>query len=81
MSPIALRNYFADLTHAQPLVPETLEVLARQAGFAETEVRFLNAPADRLIEPDDPLIAANVRRLNELLFGPLDYALVARTPS
>ena len=81
LSPIALRNYFADLTHAQPLVPETLEVLARQAGFAETEVRFLNAPADRLIEPDDPLIAANVRRLNELLFGPLDYALVARTPS
>ena len=34
LSPIALRNYFADLTHAQPLVPETLELLARQAGFA-----------------------------------------------
>jgi SAM-dependent methyltransferase len=80
LSPIALRNYFADLTHAQPLVPETLELLARQAGFAETEVRFLNEPADRLTEPDDPVIAANVRRLNELLFAPLDYALVARTP-
>jgi hypothetical protein len=25
------------------------------------------------------VIAANVRRLNELLFAPLDYALVART--
>src|SRR6266540_205655 len=24
LSPIALRNYFSDLTHAQPLVPETL---------------------------------------------------------
>src|SRR6266545_1135579 len=36
LSPIALRNYFADLTHAQPLVPETLELLARQAGFAQT---------------------------------------------
>src|SRR5205823_14103182 len=24
LSPIALRNYFADLTHAQPLVAETL---------------------------------------------------------
>src|SRR5439155_10177517 len=30
LSPIALRNYFADLTHAQPLVPETPELLARQ---------------------------------------------------
>jgi SAM-dependent methyltransferase len=80
LSPIALRNYFADLTHAQPLVPETLELLARQAGFATTEVRFLNEPADRLTEPDDPVLAANVRRLNELLFAPLDYALLARTP-
>jgi SAM-dependent methyltransferase len=79
LSPIALRNYFADLTHAQPLVPETLELLARQAGFAQSEVRFLNEPAERLTEPDDPVIAANVRRLNELLFAPLDYALVART--
>ena len=79
LSPIALRNYFADLTHAQPLVPETLELLARQSGFVETEIRFLNEPADRLTEPDDPVIAANVRRLNDLLFAPLDYALVART--
>jgi SAM-dependent methyltransferase len=80
LSPIALRHYFADLTHAQPLVPETLELLARQSGFSESEVRFLNEPADRLTEPDDPVIAANVRRLNELLFAPLDYALLARTP-
>jgi SAM-dependent methyltransferase len=77
LSPLALRNYFADLTHAQPLVPETLELLAQQAGFRDTELRFLNEPAERLTEPDDPLIAANVRRLNELLFGPLDYALIA----
>jgi SAM-dependent methyltransferase len=81
LSPLALRNYYADLTHAQPLVPETLELLARQAGFSETELRFLNEPADRLTEPEDPVIAANVRRLNELLFAPLDYALVARTPT
>jgi O-antigen chain-terminating methyltransferase len=78
LSPLALRNYFADLTHAQPLVPETLELLARQAGFAATKIRFLNEPAERLTEPDDPVIAANVRRLNELLFAPLDYALYAR---
>jgi SAM-dependent methyltransferase len=78
LSPLALRNYFADLTHAQPLVPETLELLARQAGFSSVEIRFLNEPEEKLAEPDDPTIAANVRRLNELLFGPLDYAIVAR---
>jgi SAM-dependent methyltransferase len=79
LSPIALRNYFADLTHAQPLVPETLELLARQSGFASVEVRFANEPEEKLVEPADPTIAANVRRLNELLFGPLDYAILART--
>jgi len=78
LSPLALRNYFADLTHAQPLVPETLELLVRQAGFAEVEKRFLNEPEERLTEPDDPVLARNVARLNELLFAPLDYAIVAR---
>ena len=29
-------------------MPETLELLARQSGFAETEIRFLNEPAERL---------------------------------
>ena len=91
LSFVALKNYFADLTHAQPLVPETLVMLARQAGFKSTEVRFLNAPPDeeRLrpvalpAEPafDDARLAleANVARLNEVVFGPQDYALVGRT--
>jgi SAM-dependent methyltransferase len=69
LSPLALRNYFADLTHAQPLVPETLVLLARHAGFREVETRFLNAPEP--LEGVDP-------RLNEVLFAPLDYAIVAR---
>jgi O-antigen chain-terminating methyltransferase len=78
LSPLALRSYFADLTHAQPLVPETLALLAERAGFREVETRFVNEPAERLAVPDDPIVAENVRRLNELLFGPLDYAIVAR---
>jgi O-antigen chain-terminating methyltransferase len=70
LSPLALRSYFADLTHAQPLVPETLALLARQAGFRTTDIRYLNAPrhADDVDE-----------RIREILFAPLDYALVART--
>jgi len=90
LSLVALKNYFADLTHAQPLVPETLVLLARHAGFATTEVRFLNEPPEgerlRPVElPPDPAfddariaLAANVARLNEVVFGPQDYALVGR---
>jgi SAM-dependent methyltransferase len=79
LSPLALRSYYADLTHAQPLVPETLVLLAQQAGFREVETRFLNEPAERLTTPDDPVIAADVRKLNDILFAPLDYAILART--
>ena len=70
LSPLALRAYFADLTHAQPLVPETLELLARHAGFREVETRYLNAP-----EPADGVDP----RLNDIVFAPLDYAILART--
>jgi O-antigen chain-terminating methyltransferase len=45
----ALRNYYADLTHAQPLVPETLELLVRGAGFGETETIHLNDDLDYAI--------------------------------
>ncbi|HKT43176.1 MAG TPA: class I SAM-dependent methyltransferase [Gaiellaceae bacterium] len=48
-TPAALRNYFADLTHAQPLVPETLELLVRGAGFRETETISLNDSLDYAI--------------------------------
>jgi O-antigen chain-terminating methyltransferase len=86
----ALKNYFADLTHAQPLVPETLVLLVRQAGFRRADVRFLNEPPPeerlRPVElPPEPAfdgariaLAANVARLNDVIFGPQDYALVAR---
>jgi SAM-dependent methyltransferase len=70
LSPLALRNYFADLTHAQPLVPETLELLAKQSGFREVETRFANSPE----RPDD--VPSEVA---DILFAPLDYAIVART--
>jgi O-antigen chain-terminating methyltransferase len=92
LSPVSFRHYFADLTHAQPLVPETLALLASHAGFSDPETRFLNEPPPverlRAVDlPDDPAfdgaraaLAHNVERLNAQLFGPLDYAIVARRP-
>jgi len=89
LSFVALKNYFADLTHAQPLVPETLVLLARQTGFSRTELRFLNEPPTeerlRPVElPSGPqfdqarvALAANVARVNDVVFGPQDYALIA----
>lgn len=89
LSLVALGHYFADLTHVQPLVPATLELLVRQSGFERTEIRLLNEPAghERLAPVELPAeaafdaarkaLTANVDRLNEVVFGPQDYALLA----
>jgi SAM-dependent methyltransferase len=69
LSPLALRHYFADLTHAQPLVPETLALLVRDAGFRELETRYLSDQ-----ERPDGVDG----RVADILFAPLDYAIVAR---
>jgi len=79
---IALSTFFADLTHVRPVHPETLALLARQVGFASTEIRYLNLPEPegRLQRvPDQEALDENFERLNEVVFGPQDFALVART--
>jgi len=60
----------------------------RQRSSCSCTVRYLNAPAERLREIELPpgaewdvaraALAANKRLLDELLFAPLDYAIVAR---
>lgn len=91
LSLTALANFSADLSHEKPLHPATLEFLARQAGFRETELRFLSEPppSERLrtvpLPPGDAFDAArealdaDVARLNDVVFGAQDYAVVART--
>jgi hypothetical protein len=81
LSPLALRHYFADLTHAQPLVPRDARAACQASGIRVDRDPVPQRAAERLGEPDDPVIAANVRRLNEVLFAPLDYALLARNPA
>jgi SAM-dependent methyltransferase len=80
--------YIRDLTHEQPLHPETLRFLAAAAGFSEAriemrspvpdDVRLHLLPGGGLPPPVVQALNENVERLNALLFAPLDYALVAR---
>jgi O-antigen chain-terminating methyltransferase len=91
LSLVALSNFSADLSHKQPLHPETLSFLARQAGFRDVSVRFMSEPAEderlRFVPlPEEPAFAearraldTDVNRLNEVVFGSQDYAVLART--
>lgn len=75
------RAWSIDPTHRQPLHPLTLRFLVEQAGFAPAEIVFgSEVDATTRLEGEGEAGAGerNVARLNSLLFGPQDYAVVAR---
>jgi SAM-dependent methyltransferase len=71
----SLRAFFLDPSHVRPVPPEALRFLAEAAGFEDARIEYLAelAPGDRLEEGSD-----NDAKLNRLLYGPQDYALIAR---
>jgi SAM-dependent methyltransferase len=83
-----LEVYNRDLTHERPLHPETLSFLAAAAGFTDVRVELRSPvdPAAQLqpvpVEGLPPRAASalneNTARLNALLYGPQEYALLAR---
>jgi O-antigen chain-terminating methyltransferase len=74
----ALRTFYLDPTHVRPVPAEALRFLADAVGFVDVvlERRSPLPQGERLEEQSD-----NDRKLNALLFGPQDYALVARVPA
>jgi hypothetical protein len=61
----------------RPVPPDALQFLAQAAGFSETRIEYRGPLPDeeRLQEASE-----NDAKLNRLLFGPQDYALIARVP-
>ncbi len=81
-------SYVMDPTHVHPLHPSLLSFLCEGAGFRDVRLRFF-APAEGyhlplVQDPEAPdwveTVNTGFRRLNEVLFGPQDYAVVATTP-
>jgi O-antigen chain-terminating methyltransferase len=83
-----LEVFNRDLTHERPLHPETLSFLAAAAGFTDVRVETRSpVPPDQRLQPVPPeglpdraagVLNENVERLNALVYGPLEYALLAR---
>ena len=71
----ALHAYFLDPTHVRPVPPQALAFLAEAAGFGDVSIVYRSPlPAEeRLVE-----VSENDAKLNRLLFGPQDYAILAR---
>jgi SAM-dependent methyltransferase/molybdopterin converting factor small subunit len=78
-------SFYRDFSHVQPIHSDTMKFLLEAAGFRDVEVKAL-APVDPAVRVpplpgDDPalvLFNQGIERLNALLFGFQDYAVVGR---
>ncbi len=74
---VGAHSFYNDPTHRNPIPPEPLRFLVDQRGFTEVEILRLHPfPAELRLGADND----DTRRLNNLLFGPQDYAVIARRP-
>lgn len=86
-----VQSFWRDPEHIRPVPPDSLAFAARLAGLVVQETMFLAPPNDQLsllrhTEADEslsPLIEqlnSRIEQLNDLLYGPQDYALIANKP-
>jgi O-antigen chain-terminating methyltransferase len=69
-------NFYLDPTHQNPIPIPTLKLLVEARGFRCQEVMKLHPVASAKIEVKDQLTS----HLNHYLYGPMNYAVVARKP-
>jgi SAM-dependent methyltransferase len=86
-------SYILDPTHLRPLHPSLLAFLCEGAGFRDVRLHFYSPASDYQLplveDPDAPAWTKPVNeaftRLNSVLFGPQEYAVIAtaapRSPS
>jgi hypothetical protein len=73
-----MNAFYLDPTHVRPVPPQALQFLCDAAGFRDYRVEFLSPlpESERLVEGSE-----NDALLNAILFGPQDYAVIARVPA
>jgi len=69
-------NFYLDPTHKNPIPIPTMKLLLEARGFRCEEVMKLHAVESTKIEVKDQLTS----HLNHFLYGPMNYAVVARKP-
>jgi len=83
--------YYLDATHKAPLPPLLLQFTAERTGFSKAEIRLISRlPEAEMLQPIEPGIGlppaledafaginADIERLNNFLYGNLEYAVIA----
>jgi O-antigen chain-terminating methyltransferase len=70
-------NFNIDPTHRNPVFPETAEFMFKLTGFDRVELKYLSPVESAGFSEGTP----QAKVLNELLYGPQDFAVIAYKPS
>ena len=78
-------TFYKDPSHVQPIHPDTMQFLFEAVGFHDIELRFsapvpvsMKIPPAQVSGADLERFNQGIERLNSLLFGFQDYAVVGR---
>jgi len=75
----ALCSFYKDFTHVHPVHPDTLQFLLKQLGLNDITKLELSPPLNEMLEEptDDFVMINNIKKLNKIIYGHLDYAIFA----
>jgi SAM-dependent methyltransferase len=68
-------NFYFDPTHRNPLPAPLTQALLEIRGFSRTEILYLHPDTTNQLQPSDQPVQ---QTLNQFLYGPQDYAVLAR---
>ncbi|MCX7848134.1 MAG: methyltransferase domain-containing protein [bacterium] len=79
---VAASDFYKDPTHVRPVHPVTLDLWLRYHGFSETHIEFVHPfPRSEQLEVTQAIkpevLRRNLKRVNELLYGYRDCAIIA----
>ncbi len=79
---VAVSNWFyMDISHVRPVHPDTLNFIIETHGFYENRIMYLNPNTNSMLPQIELEEAKEFNekfvQVNECLFGPQDYAVVA----
>ncbi len=71
---VGATTFYNDPTHRNPIPPQVLQFMAAHRGFQDVEILRLHPFTDGLLRQP----TADAELLNRVIFGPQDYAVIAR---
>ena len=72
---VGATNFYIDPTHRNPVFPETAEFMLASHGFERTRIEYLSPVSGMSLGSSKEFAT-----LNELLYGPQDYGVIAYKP-